>query len=346
MNAVIVGGSQRFHGGVEIFCERAIQAFSEHRHETLEQFHTNTAFFRSKDFFLLLKSLAYIAVKLDRSKVVWLQYGNALDLIYLPVAKIFGHKIVVTPHLGINWRSQRYILFRHFCMSILALADHIAILSDTQQSELILPNSVPISEIRSFLAREIIETEQNSRVSAAPQLTRLVHAGRLSEEKGTFKFLEVCNRLKDANFPFEASMYGACSENDGARISAFIADNALAKSIRYFGQVGQAVLADALRNADILVHLSSIDSFPLIVLEAIGCGTYPICQDLLGARAIVDRYCGIVVSGSDPVAKTLDFITSVNLSCIREESSRSSKAIRGDYSWKECVSRLEPLITG
>jgi hypothetical protein len=43
-------------------------------------------------------------------------------------------------------------------------------------------------------------------------------------------------------------------------------------------------MQQALREADVLVHLSTIDSFPLIVLEALAAGTLPLVFPMAGSR--------------------------------------------------------------
>ncbi len=60
-----------------------------------------------------------------------------------PARQGTGHETVVTPHLGLNWKSQRNSTLRTISRLILSRADRIALLSQTQESEISLPSRRP-----------------------------------------------------------------------------------------------------------------------------------------------------------------------------------------------------------
>jgi glycosyltransferase involved in cell wall biosynthesis len=71
------------------------------------------------------------------------------------------------------------------------------------------------------------------------------------------------------------------------------------------GWLDEGAMQEALREADVLVHLSTIDSFPLIVLEALAAGTLPLVFPMAGVEAMLARLDGMVVDAADPVASGL-----------------------------------------
>ena len=96
-----------------------------------------------------------------------------------------------------------------------------------------------------------------------------------------------------------------------------------------------------LATTDVLVHLSQTDSFPLIVLESIGCGVFPVCFQLPGAQLIVHTYCGKLVGRGQQAKDVVAFLTQHNPCELREIARVASARLISDYAWDECVTILE-----
>jgi len=141
-----------------------------------------------------------------------------------------------------------------------------------------------------------------------------MHSGRLSEGKGTFLVVEVCARLKALHIPFRARITGA------------------------------ADAATANRLHDILVHLSRIDSYPLIVLEAIACSMLPVCIGLAGARDMIQQYDDRAVEEAAAVQRAVEFLATAEIADIRRRANTQASRIRTDYSWRLCAVRLEDAL--
>jgi glycosyltransferase involved in cell wall biosynthesis len=266
---------------------------------------------------------------------LWLQYVNLPDLLFLPVAKLLRMRVLVTPHLGLNWRSQKNPALRLTSRLLLRLAHRLALISRTQENELALPTGVPRSYIRNFLPRSVVEAapRPNSQLEDAGQELRLVHSGRLSAAKGTIRFLEVCARLRDAKVDFTARVTGLADDETGIAIATFIEQYKLGGQVTVLGRIPHADLEEVLRSSDVLVHLSTIDSYPLIVLEALACETLPICVDLAGARDMIEQYDGLTVSTATAVADTVDALRSWDRTSLRQRAMVAGAAVRQDYSW-------------
>ncbi|MGA8112000.1 MAG: glycosyltransferase, partial [Acidobacteriaceae bacterium] len=183
----------------------------------------------------------------------------------------------------------------------------MALISPTQELEIRLPRRVPRSHIHNFLPEDAL----NEHLPAPEEQSRelhLIHAARLSEGKGTFLYLEVCRELRDAGVRFRATLAGHADEEVSARIRETIRTYGLSSDVEWVGHVQESHLISLLNKSDILIHLSSIDSYPLVVLESIACSTFPICVDLAGASDMVTRYTGHIVQGKEAVRQTVAFL--------------------------------------
>ncbi|MBL0404390.1 glycosyltransferase family 4 protein [Microvirga aerilata] len=343
MELLIVGGTPSHRGGVETFCERARAALTSIGHHQVEWLPTHTAFAKRQTLPAVFRSLIHLLKMRRRWSSMWLQYVNFPDLLFLIVGKLCGYHIVVTPHLGVNWRSQSSGTLRAISIGMLRFADRIALISPTQEQELQFPPSVPKCHIRTFLPGGIGKTEKQTFAKSSDGMMHLAHAGRLSSGKGTFLFLEVCAELNRAGRPFNAYLAGAADPSTKQQIDFFISENNLQSKIHVLGPLTEDALLVHLSKMDVLVHLSIIDSFPLIVLESIGCAVFPICKDLPGARYMVERYCGHVV-GQNAVAETADFLLRADINEIRSAALDAAPRLGHYYQWQACVKALEAAM--
>ena len=301
MDILIVGGTPAVRGGVELFAERARVALVEIGGHRVETIHSNTAFFGPSSVRPVLRCVRQLVRRRRQGwDCVWLQYVNFPELVLLAVCRLLGYRVMVTPHLGANWSSQSNAVLRRVGNGLLSLAHGFALISPVQDEELRLPGRVPRLQIRTFLPRGFPARACCDRSPARP--LALVHAARLSAGKGTFLFLDVCRILRDRGCAFSARLIGRADPATLARIGEAIAEHRLGDRITLLGALPERQLMAALSEADALVHLSSIDSFPLIVLEAVACGVFPICKNLPGARLMVERYCGRLVGGAGAAA--------------------------------------------
>jgi glycosyltransferase involved in cell wall biosynthesis len=344
MRILMVGGTPRHPGGVEAFCERSRQAMACQCDWEIWHMPADTSFLKLAQVPALLKRLfSLLEYRRKGIDCVWLQYVCFPDLAYLLVAKLCGFTVMVTPHLGSNWRSQANPILRTCSGWLLALADRLALISRTQELEINLPRRVPRSAIRNFLPENVLTGDIPDGAGQAPTI-QLIHSGRLSEGKGTFLFLDVCRDLQAAGVCFQARITGGADEATYERIRNIIAASSLQDRVTLMGRVSDEELHRLLCTSDILVHLSRIDSYPLIVLEGIACSMFPICIDLAGASDMVTTYAGHLVTGSEAVAQTVEFIGCQQFRELRAASKEAASRVRKDYAWPRCVCAVQAAI--
>ena len=339
MNILIVGGTPAHRGGVEQFCDRAREALSDAGGHRVTHVCSHSSYLRPRSVPAFLGGiLRLLATRREHAECVWLQYVSFPDLALLLACRLRRFTVLVTPHLGSNWVSQANPVMRWLTKTLLAASSGIGLLSATQAGELALPVSPPRFELLTFLPRVL---PRRPAARARDGRLRLVHAGRLSAGKGSFLFLDVCAILRRAGFAFEAALIGPCDDATSGEVRAEIARADLQACLDFVGPLSEAELLERLASADILVHLSRIDSFPLIVLESIGCGVFPICKDLPGARHMIQSYCGHVVCGGNEAEQAAQFILGADLDQLRASADTASVRLKNDFGWSNCVAAVE-----
>jgi glycosyltransferase involved in cell wall biosynthesis len=343
MRVLMLGGSHVNPGGVEAFCERSHEALDRRGGWQVVHIPTEGQYLRLSTLGGFLRGLgAVVRYRRQRPDCVWLSYVSLPDLAYLVVAKALRMRVLVTPHLGTNWRSQRNPLLRALSGGLLRLADRLALISRTQEQEIALPAGVSRSDIRNFLPESLLMSPLASETDS-PELS-LIHSGRLSEGKGTFMLIEVCALLRDRGVAFSTTITGGADEETFVRLHKLIADHGLGDRVDVLGRIPEQQLLDEMRRSDVLVHLSTIDSYPLVVLEALACSTFPLCMELAGARDMIERYAGHVVPKDGAVEVTAAFLAAVDLGSLRRQAGEAALRVRDDYSWDNCGAALEAAL--
>jgi len=335
---LVLGGSLHHRGGIESFCERTLEAVSRHGSGwRATWWTTDNAYLSWNRLGAAARAWKRLGT-LNRHSVdlVWLQWSTLADLILLRRVVALGFPVMATPHLGANARLQRVPFLRAICTRLVAKADRLALLFDEQASEIALPD-MPRSILGTFLPEDTLATPVPTR-AAGP--IRLLHAGRLSREKGTFRMVAICAMLHAKGIPFSARIVGRAEPDVVTGIETAIADAGLKQSVELAGWMDGPALREALGQTDVLVHLSELDSFPLIVLEALAAGALPIVSDMAGAASMVRHYDGLITPDSS-VEMAADWLMKMDPEAIRERGEKASLLVRADHAWPDMVAKLE-----
>lgn len=335
-------------GGLESFCSRATEALNAaDAGWTAEWQTTDTAYLTAREAPRAAGRLSVLP-RAARQKIdlVWLQWSALADLAFLWQARALGLPVMVTPHLGANARLQRVPALRQACATLLKGADRLALLFAGQEEEIALPAGVPRSLIRTFLPPACLATPLLDR--GGPPL-RLVHAGRLSAGKGTFRTVALCAALRGRGIPASAQIIGRSDPATMAALRAAISAEGLADAIELIEWVDELELIRRLGEADVLAHLSTLDSFPLIVLEAMAMGVVPVVGEMAGASAMVARHGGYVAQGST-AQDAAAWLAGRSREALRAEGVAAAHSVRSDYGWQACaeqvISAAEATLAG
>lgn len=339
LRVCVIGGTPAHRGGLESFCERAVAALRTHAPQIdVCSLTTETAYLRPYSLWRIARRLHALVGLRREVDLVWLQVSNLPDLLYLGVARMLGVRVLATPHFGANSRLQKRRWRRAICRAALGKANLLGLLFEGQGAEIALP-PVRTVTLGTFLPLAAFADAHPSEPATEP--LRLVHAARFSVEKGTFATLDLCASLRDRGVSFQAQLIGRAEQTVMADIRARIADLRLGGQVAFSGWLDEAATQEALRQADVLVHLSSIDSFPLIVLEALAAGTLPVVRDMVGARYMVERLGGHIVTEQCAIADACDWICDLGAKAIRQEGAAARKRTHDVYGWARMVAGLE-----
>jgi len=319
---LIAGGHEDVLGGLEIFIARARTCLGITAHQA-----TETPGYGGMRLGRYMHSLVRFVRSLPAHKIVWLQYGSAFDLAYLVLAKLFGRKVAVTPHLGGSWRSIQNRVFRTLCNRLLGIADVIFTLHQTQPASLGFPASL-VKRCRvmpTFLPETL--TQEHAPVRSRGKPLRLIHAARLSTEKGSFAFLDVCAALTRRGVVYEACIVGTGDGEVNAALPEEIKQRGL--TVSQMGVLPQSAFFDLLRSQDVLVNLSLQDAYPLTVLEALLCGVAPVCSALPGAEEMAGEAPAISLVQGQNAEAAADKILAIDWPSLPD----SAEVIRRKFDW-------------
>ena len=150
---------------------------------------------------------------------------------------------------------------------------------------------------------------------------RIVSVSRLSPEKNVDAVVDVAKNLKERGFKFQWFIVG-----DGecaSMIQARIFEYGLESTVYLAGQ--QINPFPWIKGADIMVHLSPVESFGLVLIEAMVLKTFVIAVESIGAKELINQQNGVMVE-NDIIA-----IANAIFSAISQNYKRES-AINSAYS--------------
>ncbi len=165
--------------------------------------------------------------------------------------------------------------------------------------------------------------------------TVLLYVGRLDPLKGTDLLLETVARLEASNW----LLYVVGGESGGAelaRLQAKAGELGISPRVRFTGAVPQDKLPLFYSAADVCVIPSYYESFGLVALEALACGTPVVASPVGGLRSTVrDGQNGFLIAGhcADAFAERLELLVA-NPNLRRALGEAGPASVQG-FAWPE-----------
>jgi glycosyltransferase involved in cell wall biosynthesis len=153
----------------------------------------------------------------------------------------------------------------------------------------VVPNAIDSVDIFRF----VVPRERTGR-------PRLLFLSGTFPFKGVFVLLEAACRLRDRRIDFELEIVGSSTVEHESSIRRFVAANQLESSTRLRGALYGQDKCAAFGRADVFVHPTLNDYFPLVLLEAMQFGL-PIVSTHIGAipEMVTDGVQGYLVAPHD-----------------------------------------------
>ena len=198
---------------------------------------------------------------------------------------------------------------------------------------------IPIDE-----ARESIDIPQDERI--------LLFVGRIEPLKGLETLLRAIARLRETGVqcqvPHSLMVIGgdpnASGENltsEMARLQGICNDLGLNDMVLFLGKRGQDTLPYYYSAADVLIMPSHYESFGMVALEAMACGTPVVASQVGGLAFLVqDGVTGLVVPDGDVEGLAERLTRLLTDDALRERLGRQAAAYAREYSWENIVTQL------
>lgn len=129
----------------------------------------------------------------------------------------------------------------------------------------------------------------------------LLFLSNLIKSKGLLDLLNACRLLLDQGFAYQCTIAGGEGDVTENELLAFIEDHGLKDNVKYIGSVSGEAKKQVFEEADLFIHPTHDDCFPLVLLEAMQAGL-PIIATKEGAipEIVLDGVNGILVNGQNP----------------------------------------------
>lgn len=173
--------------------------------------------------------------------------------------------------------------------------------------------------------------------SDSKHISVISYGGRNAKWKG-FKEMAQAMAIARAKLPdtvIEWKVYG----------DALLPPNNSIANYIHLGFLPPPALAEAYRNADILLSASWYESFPLFPLEAMACGLPVITTQPGTEEYAIPGETAEVVEPLSPQSVAAGLLRLINDTAYRTSIGQAGYRISKTFTWKRSVDRLEQIIT-
>jgi len=240
-----------------------------------------------------LLAILYIPGIIRNTDVIY-SISSVLDELLLPFfIRIFSRKLTWTVLFEnkVVFKKPgdlliRVLAFAFYKISLLLLkkADKIFVISENLKIFLIEQG---FQEKKLILTGNAIDKDQIKMALAQRQAwSDALFLGRISQDKGVFDLIKICQRVKQKYPDFSLWIVGSGDRATENKLKKTIAGLSLKKNIKLFGYVSGFQKFLFLTSCKIFVSLSHEESFGVAILEAVASGRKTIAYDLPAYKQI------------------------------------------------------------
>jgi D-inositol-3-phosphate glycosyltransferase len=212
---------------------------------------------------------------------------------------------------------------------------------------IIIPPGV---DVDLFYPRPMAEAKQ--RIGIDPDMKMLLFAGRIEPLKGIGTLLQAvalmrrqgvdeCRRLALSIIGGEADGNAAAANAEMDRLQTLRQELGLADVVTFLGKQDQDALADYYAAAEAVVMPSHYESFGMVALEAMVCGT-PVVASEVGGLAFLVRHgeTGFHVPDQDPEALAEQICRLITQPELRAKLGEQAASYARGYAWPVIARRI------
>ncbi len=202
---------------------------------------------------------------------------------------------------------------------------------------------IPADEARQFIGLE-------------PDARMILFVGRIEPLKGVSTLIEAvaCLKLKDLVEPVHLVVIGGDPDGESETISdemirlqKLCDELTVGKMVVFLGKRGQDTLPYYYSAAEVVVMPSHYESFGLVALEAMACGTPVIASQVGGLAFLVqDGVTGYSIPAEDHVILCEKLTSLLGDDALRRQMGRNAAAYAQNYDWEKITRQIAEVYTG
>jgi len=192
--------------------------------------------------------------------------------------------------------------------------------------------------------------EAKTYIGLKPEDRMILFVGRIEPLKGVDTLIKAmsCLQLKDESRPVHLAIIGgdpSASPEDMtvemARLQKLCEDLGLDQSVVFLGKRDQDKLPYYYSAAEVLVMPSHYESFGMVALEAMACGTPVIASEVGGLAYLVrDGETGFTIPAEEPDTLCEKLTWLLNDSELHARMSRRAVEYAQDYAWEKIAKQI------
>lgn len=300
-------------------------------------------------YFVLLWKTAFSVLSF-RPNLVYLTLtskggGFYKDALVAIKAKALGAKMVYHFHnKGVSTRQDRWldnilykIVFKN--ADVILLSEHLY--ADIQKyvpknRVHICPNGIP----------EIVQSPKFKSQNEVTKPVEILFLSNLIESKGVYVLLEACKILKEKGLDFHCTYVGGEGDITEEKLQQNIKKSGLENDVHYAGKKFGADKSEIFSKADIFVHPSLNDCFPLVLLEAMQFSLPVVSTFEGGIPGIVEiDKTGFLVPQNDAAAMAdkLEFLIKDHILC-KEMGELGRKKYEAEFTLSSFEVRFTTIL--
>ena len=218
------------------------------------------------------------------------------------------------------------------------LADYVTTLSNFAKDTM-LANGYPTSKVSvvNLGANTQLFTAKQTYCSTNTESLKLLFVGAVTKRKGIHILCEVMQELVHENITLD--IIGPLG--DGIDLSALLKHNDL---IQYTPYLHHSELAIKMQTADIFVFPSYLDSWAMVVIEAMACGLPVIITKNTGARDAINGAAGFIIDVDDKAALKEKILQLYNDRSLLEIMGKAARIQAEKYTWQQYYQSVNSIV--
>jgi glycosyltransferase involved in cell wall biosynthesis len=178
----------------------------------------------------------------------------------------------------------------------------------------------------------------------------IAYVGRFDPNKGIDTFVRAAARVAERH-PYVKLLFAGGYDPDAEdahefqRICDLVEELGLTERATFLGKVDQADLGMVYSAADLCVVPSHYESFGMVAIEAMACGTPVVASEVGGLRySVVHRETGLLAKPQDPASFASGISLLLDDHVLRDAMGRSGARLVGElFTWDAIAARLEDV---